>query len=357
MAKKVLGGAVIGYGGMGHFHGRQMMKEEIPGIELIGVFDIDEKQLEDARAHGIEAFESREALLSDPRIDVVVIATPNDYHKEIAIDAMAHGKNVVSEKPVTLCPADLEEMIAAANKYGKLFTVHQNRRFDGDFLLAKHIMETENLGGVFRVESRVHGSRGIPSGWREEKEHGGGMLYDWGVHMLDQMLWFMRDKAELVSVYSTMTHITNAECDDGFSVLCKFSNGMEWIIEIDTNNFISLPRWYILGVNGSAVIEDWDLNGKIVKVTDFSKQDSAPIVAGMGITRTMAPRTEETIKTFPLQKEGFEGDWNGYYRNLIAAINGEEDILVTHDQQRKLLRVIEAIFKSAAANEVVYLNK
>lgn len=352
MSKKVLGGAVIGYGGMGNFHARQMQKAEIPGIELIGVYDIDDERRKVAEEKGVYFFDSREALLSDERVDVVIIATPNDVHKEIEMDAVAHGKHVVSEKPVTLCPADLEEMIAAANKYGKLFTVHQNRRFDGDFLLAKHIMESGDLGDVFRIESRVQGSRGIPSGWREEKEHGGGMLYDWGVHMLDQMLWFMTGH-KIVSVYATMTHITNQECDDGFSVLCKFDNGVEWIIEIQTNNFVNLPRWYILGVNGSAVIEDWDLNGKIVKVTDYSKQDSAPVAAGMGITRTMAPRTDETIKTFPLQKEGFEGDWNGYYKNLIAYLNGEEDILVTHDQQRLLVRVIEAIFRSAETNTVV----
>ena len=352
MAKKILGGAVIGYGGMGGFHTRQMQK--IDGIELVGTFDIDPAAQQKAEDNGIHVFASREELLSDPRVDVVVIATPNDVHKEIAIDALRHGKNVVSEKPVTLCPADLEDMIAAANKAGKLFTVHQNRRFDGDFLMVKHIMESGELGNVFRIESRVQGSRGIPSGWREEKEHGGGMLYDWGVHMLDQMLWFMRG-TKLLSVYSTMTYITNAECDDGFSVLCKFENGVEWIIEIQTNNFANLPRWYILGVNGTAVVDDWDLHGKIVKVTDFSKQDSAPIVAGAGITRTMAPRTEDTIQTFPLPSEDFPTSWDGYYNNLIAALNGEEDILVTHDQQRLLVRVIEAIFQSAAAGEVVRL--
>ena len=352
MAKKTIGGAVIGYGGMGGFHTRQMLK--IDGITLIGTFDIDPEAQEKAERKGIHAFASREELLSDPRVDLVVIATPNDVHKEIAIDALRHGKHVVSEKPVTLCPADLEEMIEAANRAGKLFTVHQNRRFDGDFLLVKHYMDSGELGDVFRVESRVQGSRGIPSGWREEKEHGGGMLYDWGVHMLDQMLWYMGD-VKLVSVYATMTHITNAECDDGFSVMCRFENGVEWIIEIQTNNFANLPRWYVLGVNGTVVVEDWDCNGKIVKVTDFSKQDSDPIVAGAGITRTMAPRTDETIKSFPLRADDFPTNWDGYYENLIAALNGEADILVTHDQQRRLVRVIEAIFRSAASGDVVRL--
>lgn len=350
MESKQFGGAVIGYGGMGHFHGRQMQK--IDGITLVGIYDIDPAMQADAAEHGIEAFASREALLSDPRIDVVVVATPNDVHKEIVIDALRHGKNVVSEKPVTLCPDDLEEMIAAAEQTGKLFTVHQNRRFDGDYLLVKHIMESGELGDVFRIESRVQGSRGIPSGWRECKANGGGMLYDWGVHMLDQMLHFMGD-TRLVSVYATMTHITNAECDDGFSALCKFENGVEWIIEIQTNNFTNLPRWYILGVNGSTVVEDWDLHGKTVKVTNYEKQDCEPIVAGAGITRTMAPRTDDTIRTFPLPSEDFPTNWDGYYLNLLAALRGEAEILVTHDQQRRLLRVIDAIFRSAATNDVI----
>ena len=352
MSKKTIGGAVIGYGGMGHFHGRQMRR--IDGIELVGIFDIDPEQQADAEQNGIKSYESREALLSDPRIDVVVIATPNDVHKEIAIDAMEHGKNVVSEKPVTLCPADLEEMIAASERTGKLFTVHQNRRFDGDYMLARHVMETGILGDVFRIESRVQGSRGIPTGWREEKEHGGGMLYDWGVHMLDQMLYTMRG-IKLETVYSTMTFITNKDCDDGFSVLCKFQNGVEWIIEIQTNNFVQLPRWYVLGTNGTLVVEDWDLHGKIVTVTDLTKNDSKPVVAGAGITRTMAPRTDETTHTLPLPAEDYPTDWDSYYLNLIHALHGEADILVTHDQQRLLVRVIEAIFRSAATNEVVKL--
>ncbi len=351
MSEKILGGAIIGFGGMGHFHARQMNK--IDGIELIGTFDIDPEVQKQAELDGFHPFESREALLSCSAVDVVVIATPNDVHKEIAIDALQHGKNVVSEKPVTLCPADLEEMIAAANKAGKLFTVHQNRRFDGDYLMVRSIMDSGVLGDVFRIESRVQGSRGIPTGWREVKAQGGGMLYDWGVHMLDQMLYTMGD-VKLQSVYGTMTHITNAECDDGFSVLCKFENGVEWIIEIQTNNFAQLPRWYVLGVNGTTIVEDWDLHGRTVTCTDFSKNDSAPVVAGAGITRTMAPRTDETIKTYPLPAEDFPTSWDGYYNNLIAALNGKEDILVTHDQQRLLVRVIEAIFQSAASGEVVH---
>ncbi len=353
MAKKTLGGAVIGYGGMGGFHTKKMI--EVDGIELIGVYDIDPERHKVAAERGIKYYDTREELLSDENIDVVVVATPNDFHEEIVIAALNAGKNVVSEKPVTMTTESLERMIAAAEKNGKIFTVHQNRRFDSDYLVIRKIIEQNSLGNIYRFESRVQGSRGIPSGWRGEKEHGGGMLLDWGVHMLDQMLDVMRD-VRLLTVYASMTYVTNAECDDGFTAIFRFENGVEWIIEINTNNFISLPRWYVLGENGSALIEDWDLNGKIVKVMDFEKYDVAPVVAGAGITKTMAPRNDDTIKEFDLPKDGVETGWSSYYHNLVAALNGEETILVTHDQQRRLVKLIEAVFESAAKNELVHFE-
>ena len=83
-------------------------------------------------------YETEEAMLADSDIDVVLIATPNDCHKPIAIRAMHAGKNVISEKPVTLSSADLLEMEKVAKETGKLFTVHQNRRWDDDFLIIKN---------------------------------------------------------------------------------------------------------------------------------------------------------------------------------------------------------------------------
>jgi scyllo-inositol 2-dehydrogenase (NADP+) len=348
MGKKTLGGAVIGYGGMGGFHADKM--QTVDGIELIGVYDIDPKRHEVAKKKGISCFNSRKELLADNRIDVVVVATPNDVHKEIVIDALRAGKNVVCEKPVTMTSDDLEDMIAAANESGKLFTVHQNRRWDEDYLTAKKIFEEKTVGNVFRFESKVHGSHGIPEGWRGEKEHGGGMLLDWGIHLLDQMLMMMAPR-KLLSVYATMTNITNDECDDGFYAICKFEGGIEWLVEVVTNNFIEMPRWYVLGDNGSAVIKNWRCDGEIVKVINWEKYDVTPVAAGAGLTKTMAPRNSDTVKSVPIEK--VDADWASYYKNLIAAINGEEPIVVTHDQLRNSVKLIESIFESAAKNEVI----
>ena len=110
---KVVRVAVIGYGGMGGWHTKRL--QEIPGVvELAGVYDILPERNAAAEANGIKAYPSLEALLADDTVDAVTVAIPNDQHKPVCIQAMEAGKLVISEKPVTLCTADLEEMIAAA---------------------------------------------------------------------------------------------------------------------------------------------------------------------------------------------------------------------------------------------------
>ncbi len=350
MINNKIGFAVIGYGGMGGWHANKVKNEMGDYAEVIGVFDIDPAREKVADEKGIHFFSSREELLCDERIDVVTIATPNDVHKEIAIDAMRHGKNVISEKPVTLCSADLEEMIACANECGKLFTVHQNRRWDEDYLTMKKLLDENTLGNVFRIESRVQGSRGVPGDWRNKPEHGGGMVYDWGIHLLDQAL-MMTLPRKLKSVYAELTNVTNENCDDGFRTTLIFDDGLSFYVEVTTSNFIELPLWYMLGENGTAVINNWDCDGKVVMVSDWENRDAVPIVAGAGITKTMAPRTDDTIETYPLPVQ--KADWGEYYKNIFAYLRGEEDIIVTHDQQRRLIRLVEAIFESAKDNKVV----
>lgn len=345
---RVINVAVVGYGGMGGWHTRLL--KEIPEVNLIGIYDIKPERNAAAEEAGIKAYESLEAVLNDGEVDVVTIAIPNDLHKDVAIQAMAAGKNVISEKPVTLCSADLEEMIAASNKYGKIFTVHQNRRWDEDFRIAKKIVNDGQLGRIFNIESRVHGSRGIPGDWRNTKAQGGGMVLDWGVHLLDQMNMMMGRMP--VSVYAQLSNVTNEEVDDGFKALFTYDNGVTFHVEVGTSNFINMPRWYIQGLNGTAEITDWDLSGKIVVATTDEKHDAVPIVTAAGLTKTMAPRTPETISESELPR--VPSDIKDYYRNIAKVINGEETQIVTHDQQRELMKLMESIFESAEKNQVVY---
>ncbi len=342
---------VVGYGGMGGYHADRI--REMEKFNLLGIYDIKEERRKIAEEKGIYAYPTFEAVLGDSRVELITCATYNDCHKDIVISALKAGKNAISEKPVTLSSADLEDMIAAANETGKLFTVHQNRRWDNDYRCIKNIFDKNELGKVHDIISRVYGSRGIPGDWRREKEHGGGMVLDWGVHLLDQMLMLNEGK-KLKSVYATLTNVTNDEVDDGFRTILKFENGPECLVEVLTNNFIDVPRWYMAGENGTAVVENWEQDGKIIKIQDWEKIDAVPIQAGAGITKTMAPRTEETIKEFPLEKQYVK--WVDYYDNIYDVIRNGAKPLITHDQQRRLVKLMEAVFESAKENKVVYFE-
>lgn len=339
---------IVGLGGMGNWH-RELI-ETIDGLEVAGIYDISEARVKFAEEVGIKAYESLDALLEDERIDIVLVSTPNDLHNPIAIKAMRAGKNVVSEKPVTLSSKDLQEMIDVSKETGKLFTVHQNRRWDEDFLTMKKIYDEQLLGDVYRIESRVHGSRGIPGDWRQEKEHGGGMVLDWGVHLLDQIL-LMMGTTKLKSVYATETHITNQLVDDGFSAELRFENGLDVLVEVGTSNFINLPRWYMLGVNGTAIIEDWNLKGQIVSAAGKDETDVVPVRTAAGLTKTMAPRREDTIQKQDLPV--VNSDIRDFYRNVMAAIAGKEEPKVKLPEVMRVMKLMEAIFDSSSKHQVV----
>lgn len=339
--------AIIGYGGMGSWHGKNILKNNV--VDLAGIWDIKEERRQRAREKGIFVYDSLEAVLSDEKVDFVVLAVPNDLHKPLAIQAMAAGKHVVSEKPVTVSSADLQEMIDASKKYNRLFTVHQNRRWDKDFLIVKNIFETQPIGEVFNIESRVQGSHGIPGDWRGKKEHGGGMMLDWGVHLIDQMLMMVPGKVK--KLYCKMDHITNAEVDDGFRLDLYFESGVHAYIEVGTSNFINLPRWYVQGVNGTAVINDWSLNGQIVTCQVREDENVVPVQTSAGLTKTMAPRSEDTISTLPLPT--VTSDVHDFYRNVVAAIDGKEPQLITHEQVMRVFKLMEAAFESDRLSQTV----
>ena len=332
--------AIVGFGGQGGWHGDHALKSDV--VSLAGIYDIKEARCEYARSKGIHVYESFEAVLADPNVDIVVCATPNDVHEDIVVRSLKAGKNVVCEKPVEMSVEALDRMIAASKESGKIFTVHQNRRWDVDFLGMKKIIESGEIGEVINVESRIHGSRGIPSDWRCQKEFGGGMILDWGVHLIDQMLFLIT--SDIDTVTCNCSHITNDEVDDGFKLTIKFVDGKTALIEVGTFNFIALPRFYMQCKNGTALISDWREKAKVVKCKAWHENDVLPVQTAAGITKTMAPRDEITTDTYQVEKP--ISDVHDFYRNLVKAIDGIEPQLVKLEQVRRVMKVMVAAFKS-----------
>lgn len=339
---------LIGFGGMGKWHTEIL--ENVPEIELAGIYDIKEEKRKLAEEAGFHTYETEEAMFADESIDVILVATPNDTHRPIALRAMEAGKNVIVEKPATLSLKELTELEDMAGKTGQFLTVHQNRRWDEDLLTVREILKDQTMGEIFRIESRVHGSRGIPGDWRKEKAHGGGMVLDWGVHLFDQ-IFRLTGERRLKTVYATLTNVTNQEVDDGFTAVLRFEGGLEVLVEVGTNNFISLPRWYVLGENGSAVVEDWDLSGKIVKAFSEEEKEIVPVRTAAGLTKTMAPRREDTIRVEELPR--VPGDIADFHRNVAAVLLRGEEPAVKLPEVKRVMRLMETVFESAEKNHVM----
>ncbi|MBE6634163.1 MAG: Gfo/Idh/MocA family oxidoreductase [Ruminococcaceae bacterium] len=339
--------AIVGYGGMGGWHAERLLKSDT--CELAGIYDIRRERCELAESRGIRVYPSYRALLQDESVDTVTVAIPNDVHEDVVIRALEAGKNVICEKPVTLSVASLERMIAAAKKNGKIFSTHQNRRWDVDYLAMKSVYDSGELGRVMEIESRIHGSRGIPSDWRGEKRYGGGMLYDWGIHLIDQILMIFGFE-NVESVFCVMDNITNKEVDDGFRLTLNFKSGQRAYVEVGTYNFIAMPRFYLRAEKGTVLLTDWREEATAVRCNHWHESEVIPVETAAGLTKTMAPRDEITTSTYKIPRP--VSDVHDYYRNFAAAVRGEAEQLVTHEQMLIDLKVIEAAFRSAESGKI-----
>lgn len=334
---------MIGYGGMANWH-RKTLEQKLPELKIKGVYDIRPEAMKKAVEDGLQAYESAEALLADNEIDLVLVATPNNFHKDYVVEALRAGKNVISEKPVTMNVTELREIMEVERQTGKLFTIHQNRRWDKNFVIVKKILEGGQIGAPYFIESRVQGSRGGMYGWRGYKVNGGGMLLDWGVHLIDQALDLI--DSPVVSVDAHLRSVFSNEVDDNIKVLLRFENDVSFLLEMSTNCFIPQPRWHISCTDGTAVIEDWECHGKMVKLRENGQMEWADdiVYTAAGPTRTMAPRPSHTTQVLPLPE--VQSDSIAFYQNVLDVLDGKAQPRVTSRQALRVMQVIEAAFAS-----------
>ncbi len=345
---KIYKAGIVGFGGQGHWHNFLLSRES--RIDCVGAYDIRAVRNEVAEKEcNLHVYDNYEDMLSDENLDLIIVATPNDIHHDLAVSALRAGKDVVCEKPVAMNSEELEDMIKVADECGKMLMVNQNRRWDADFLVMKEIYQSGDLGPVHRIERRVHGAHGIPGDWRQYPEYGGGMMLDWGVHLLDQMLQMIPEK--LKKVYCRLSYVTNERCDDGITVICTFESGLVYIVEVGTSNFIPMPNWYMLGRDGTAIIRGWKAtDGEIVKSTG-PDGEVVPVLTANGITKTMAPRRDDTIEHKPLPVA--DENANCFYKNVAEVLDGTAKQVISNDSVLRVMRLMEAAFKSAKLNEAV----
>ena len=185
---------------LGFGHGGEVFHAPLihatPGLTLAAVVTTDpERRARVARDYPAARIAASAAELwdraADFPLDLVVIATPNKSHARLALEALASGLDVVIDKPIAATAADARRVIDEAGRRGRLLTVFQNRRWDGDFLTVRKLIAHGACGEVWRFESRFERWRPAPrGGWRENPaaDEASGVLFDLGTHLIDQAL-------------------------------------------------------------------------------------------------------------------------------------------------------------------------
>ncbi len=337
---------IVGYGFMGYEHYK--MLHNFPNAAITAICDRNPEQLKDV-PNGVRAYEQAEDLFADLNVDVVILSANNNQHCKLVCQAAQAGKDIICEKPVAMTLAELDQMERAAKEAGVKFTVHQQRRFDPDFRTTKNVVESGTLGQIYTIKSSLYGYNGNMHDWHVYKSEGGGMLYDWGVHLIDQILWMINSPVK--SVYADVRDVINQEVDDYFHIILRFYNGLTADIELGTYYLSTKPdwferHWYVGGDKGVMELDGFHPKGNIVRTAHLLTEVGKKRATGDGgPTRSFGTPEPGLILTEPLPIANTEHA--DYFRNYIAAWNGEAEFLVKIDEVRRSLRLMDAARESA----------
>lgn len=243
--------ALVGYGGAGRIFHAPLISG-VPGLELACIVTRQHEAVARDWPQTACVPTAAEAL-SDATIDLVVIATPNDSHFELARSALLAGKHVVVDKPCTVTLAETEALLDLARAQGRVLTAFQNRRFDSDFLALKQVIQSGELGRLVQVESHFDRYRPVvPVRWREQNLPGAGLWFDLGPHLVDQalVLFGMPDALSL----DLACVRDGAQVNDWFHAVLRYDSqhaGLRVILHASTLVAELGPRWTAHGTTGS----------------------------------------------------------------------------------------------------------
>lgn len=248
---------IIGYGRIGNEHAAWIQASTL--AQVAGVYDPTPARLQIASDGGFRIYDQVEALLADASVHAVLVATPTSMHCEHTLAALSAGKHVMVEKPMALDHADAVRMQRAANDAGRVLSVFQCRRWDIDYLTVRQLLASGRLGKIINIESRLGqwcscvgpAAREYRPNWRNERAFGGGGLYDWGSHFLDQLLQVMLPDTPVRVFAQLRGNVWTSDCDDFARVIIDFASGATALCEINTTTTRPLPRWHIDGTLGS----------------------------------------------------------------------------------------------------------
>lgn len=344
---KTLRVGVIGAGGIAQY-GHLPAYQKTPGMEVVAIADINEKKLAYvADKFGIpRTFTDYHELLGQDDIDLVSVCTPNYLHREMSVNALKAGKNVLCEKPVAVKGEDAKAIIAAAEASGKIFMGAFCQRFSGASQVLKRFIEDGKFGDIYYVKGGYIRRRGIPGlgGWFTTKaKSAGGCMLDIGVHALDRMYWLM-GAPEPVAVSGTMFQaFKDNAIDGGWPPLdSRVGDVFPGINDVE-----DMASGYVHFANGATLLIEasWAGNCEPTSYTQLFGTKAGALEDSRGLTifgedagslLDIQPQVDTRIDTFQAE-----------IAHLADCIRSGKKPLTKPQEIINVAKIIEAVYKSA----------
>ena len=330
---------IVGFGRIGAEHAGWISAAN--GLHAAAVSDATPARRDRAASRGLRTYVDIESMLEDRVIDAVLIATPTAMHFPHALLALEAGKHVMIEKPMALDLEESRQLVLKAEASNKVLSVFHNRRWDVDYLTVKSAIASGAFGKLINVESRLGqfsscvgpAAKEYRPGWRNEASFGGGGLYDWGSHFVDQ-LWRLLWPAKPVRVFAQLRgNVWTTDCDDFARVLIDFDNNAVGLCEINTTTACPLPRWHIDGVKGSATAPP---------SPEFDTSRWAELAF-------IPPEPDGTMRMFPRAEPGFTEVQ--IWERFAAAVRGDGLPAVTGASVLPTMALLDAARQSSRHQE------
>jgi scyllo-inositol 2-dehydrogenase (NADP+) len=295
-----------------------------------------------------------QSILEDDGIDLVIVATTNDTHYDLAKAALQAGKHVVVEKPFTVTSGQASELIELARQQNKVLTVYQNRRWDSDFRTVKKLLDNEMLGRVVEYEAHFDRFRPqlTPDTWKEEPLPGTGLLYDLGSHLIDQVLYLFGPPQEVAG--DLRIQRTEGKIIDHFDVTLYYQDGLKATLKSGMLVKQPRPRFHVLGDKGSFVKYGLDVQEAALKQGHSPANSPDWGIEPKEIWGKLD--TEVNGQHFIGMVQSEPGDYRGYYENVQKAILGLEELVVKPEQALQTIRIIELAMQSNKERKSLAFN-
>ncbi len=334
---------LLGFGLAGSvFHAPLIQACEGLRLAAVGSRNFEGKQLP-AGVRGARI----DAVLADPAIELIVVATPNDSHASLARQALLAGKHVVVDKPFVLRAADAENLIALAREQERCLGVFHNRRWDADFLTAQQVMAEGRLGAISYAE--FHFDRYRPQlkpRWREQPGEGAGVLYDLGPHLIDQACClFGLPRAVTADVLSQRP---GAQVDDYFHLLLDYGS-TRVVLHASSLMPAHGPRIALYGERAS--FRHFGLDSQ----EDDLKAGLRPGSEAWGrMSEARAELVSHDGHVTPV--ETLRGRYPAFYDGMVEAIRNGASPPVPAEEALDVSRVLDAALRSSAERRTVMLD-